>query len=148
MTLGLGEALGKVVVPGDVVGLAGDLGAGKTVLVKGLARGLGLAEADVTSPTFTLVQRYEGGRIPLVHADLYRIESEDELDEIGLWELAGEETVCAVEWIDRAPGAVAADRLELRVELEGDGAGRWIHADASGEVGRALLERWIAAIGA
>jgi tRNA threonylcarbamoyladenosine biosynthesis protein TsaE len=139
-TLALGEALGRVLSAGDVVGLDGDLGAGKTVFVKGIARGLGLDDLGVTSPTFTLVQRHEGGRLPLVHADLYRVEDVAELDEIGLWDQAGEDAVCAVEWIARAPKAVPADRLELRFEVDGDG--RWISATANGEASAALLARW------
>ena len=136
----MGESLGRVLGAGDIVGLDGDLGAGKTVFVKGIARGLGLEEAAVTSPTFTLVHRYEGGRLALVHADLYRIEEVEELDEIGLWDEASEDVVCAVEWLARAPGAVPGDRLELRITVEADV--RVIEAKATGEAARALLARW------
>lgn len=138
----MGEKLGRVALAGDVVGLDGDLGAGKTVFVKGIARGLGLREADVTSPTFTLMHRYEGGRLPLVHADLYRIEELEELDEIGLWDEAGEDVVAAVEWLSRAPAAVPGDRLELAIRVEGEVRG--VDARATGDASARWLARWLA----
>src|SRR5439155_7242678 len=83
--------LARLVEPGDVIGLVGELGAGKTLFVKGLAAGLGLDPRYVSSPTFTLIQSYSGGRLPLHHVDLYRLEQAAELDELGLPELlAGE----------------------------------------------------------
>ncbi|HTM21868.1 MAG TPA: tRNA (adenosine(37)-N6)-threonylcarbamoyltransferase complex ATPase subunit type 1 TsaE, partial [Kofleriaceae bacterium] len=79
-TLALGERLGRAAAAGDLIGMIGDLGAGKTLLVQGIAAGLALPEAvKVTSPTFTLINEYRGGRMPLYHCDLYRIEREREL---------------------------------------------------------------------
>ena len=95
-TVELGALLGRVAGPGTVILLDGELGAGKTAFVRGLAAGLGAPDDDVSSPTFTLVQEYRGGRMPLVHADLYRIEGGD-ADDLGLDELGGEGVV-AVEW--------------------------------------------------
>jgi tRNA threonylcarbamoyladenosine biosynthesis protein TsaE len=85
---------------GDVLALVGDLGAGKTEFVKGLAAGLG-STAVVTSPTFTLIHEYRGGRLPLFHMDFYRLSSEDELDEIGFEDYLSRPGICAVEWANR-----------------------------------------------
>src|ERR1051325_11702570 len=97
----LARRLGAELRAGDVIGLAGHLGAGKTVFVKGLADGLGVDPVRVSSPTFTLINEYRGGRLSLHHIDLYRLERASELTELGLWEIVGAEGVCAIEWIDR-----------------------------------------------
>jgi len=87
---------------GSVVALTGDLGSGKTEFVKGLVAGLG-SSAQATSPTFTLIHEYLGGRIPLYHMDLYRLTSEDELDEIGFDDYLSRPGICAIEWPNRFP---------------------------------------------
>ncbi len=120
----LGERIGLVLQPGDVLGLDGPLGAGKTSLVQGLARGLGVPKhVAVGSPTFTLVNQYTGrsagaAALPLTlyHVDLYRLKTEQELDELGLWEAAESGGVMAVEWLSRFPAALPADRLELTLD--------------------------------
>ena len=109
-------ALAATLVAGDVVLLHGDLGAGKTVFVKGLAEGLGLDPDAVTSPTFTLVHQYSGGRLPLVHLDLYRIDYID-LDDVGFDPALAESGVLVVEWAERLrhdlPGAVTVRITDL-----------------------------------
>lgn len=120
------RALAVTLGPGDLVLLDGDLGAGKTVFVQGLAEGLGVDPRQVTSPTFTLVHEYGGGRLPLQHLDLYRLDAV-ELDEVGLDTDLAASGVVAVEWAERllrpAPGAVRVrlttvsdHRRELRVD--------------------------------
>ncbi len=109
-------ALAATLVAADVVLLHGDLGAGKTVFVKGLAEGLGLDPDAITSPTFTLVHQYTGGRLPLVHLDLYRIER-IELDEVGFDPALADAGVLVVEWAERlsheVPGAVVVRISDL-----------------------------------
>ncbi len=96
-----GEELGLKLQPGAVVALRGDLGAGKTAFVRGLARGLGI-HSGVSSPTFTVVNEYEGGRCPLFHFDLYRLENEQELLDIGWDDYLARGGVIALEWSERA----------------------------------------------
>jgi tRNA threonylcarbamoyladenosine biosynthesis protein TsaE len=99
-TSALGRELASTLSAGDVVLLSGELGAGKTALVRGLAEGLGVPRDDVSSPTFTLIQEYRGGRLTLFHVDLYRIEDPREFDELGLDEIA-EDGVLAIEWAEK-----------------------------------------------
>jgi len=101
-TIALGRDLATRLGPGSVVLLFGDLGAGKTAFVRGLAEGLGVARDEVSSPTFTLIQEYRGGRLPLLHVDLYRLDKPREIDDLGLEEL-GLESVVAIEWAERLP---------------------------------------------
>jgi tRNA threonylcarbamoyladenosine biosynthesis protein TsaE len=112
-----GERLARVLRPGDVVLLYGELGAGKTAFVRGLARGLGVPADTVSSPTFTLIQEYGGGRLPLHHVDLYRLEPAEVAD-LGLDELVGGEGAMAVEWADRWPDR-PIDAIEVRLAHAG-----------------------------
>src|SRR5687768_13234484 len=136
----LGEALGRQVAPGDAVALVGDLGAGKTVFVQGLAAGLGYPGA-VTSPTFTLIHVYQGGRATLYHADLYRLERAEELEDVGLDDIFRQEGVAVVEWADRFPAVLPEDRLEVRLEAAGPDQRR-VTASARGARAAALLDGW------
>jgi len=140
-TADLGRALARAVDParGLFVALVGPLGAGKTVLVKGAASGLGIDPAIVSSPTFVLANRHEG-RLPLVHADLYRIESEGELLAAGFLDWLEPGVLVVAEWGDRFPDALPQDRLELRIERTGE-TGRRIEARALGPEARDALER-------
>ncbi|MBR4099032.1 MAG: tRNA (adenosine(37)-N6)-threonylcarbamoyltransferase complex ATPase subunit type 1 TsaE [Clostridium sp.] len=113
-TEALGERLGQALDPGAVLAYTGDLGAGKTAFTRGLARGLGVKDR-VTSPTFTIVNEYEGGRLPLFHFDLYRLGGEDELFEIGWEDYLARGGVCAVEWSENAAGAL--DDPIIRIDI-------------------------------
>jgi tRNA threonylcarbamoyladenosine biosynthesis protein TsaE len=99
-TAGVGRDLASGLAAGSVVLLHGDLGAGKTAFVRGLAEGLGVPVENVSSPTFTLMQEYRGGRVPLVHVDLYRLDDPREIDDLGLEEI-GETCVLAIEWAEK-----------------------------------------------
>src|SRR5712671_7265026 len=126
-TAAVGRELAATLSAGDVLLLYGDLGAGKTAFVKGLAEGLGVSRDEVSSPTFTLVQEYRGGRLTLFHVDLYRIEDPREIDDLGLDELA-EEGVLAIEWAEKL-GGDRRSRYERAVIVriqQGDGDTRII----------------------
>ena len=117
-TLALGERLAKTLTPGTFVLLHGDLGAGKTAFVRGLAAGLGIDPDEVSSPTFVLVQQYRGP-VPLTHVDLYRLDSAAAVDDLGLEELAAG-GVLAVEWAERLPRPVDGS-VSVKIEdLGGD----------------------------
>jgi tRNA threonylcarbamoyladenosine biosynthesis protein TsaE len=115
-TTDAGRALAERLSAGDVLLLYGDLGAGKTAFVRGLALGLGASEDDVSSPTFTLVQEYRGGRLTLFHADLYRLTAVEAAD-LGLDEI-GEEGVLAIEWADRLD-LPPSPAITIRIESPG-----------------------------
>lgn len=117
-TAAAGERLASALQAGDVVLLYGELGAGKTAFVRGLARGLGAAPDEVSSPTFTLIQEYGGGRLPLHHVDLYRLEPA-EVEDLGLDELIDSGGVVAVEWAERW-GSWPAGAIEVRLEYAGE----------------------------
>ena len=104
-TENLGAALGKILKPGTVLAYRGDLGAGKTAFTRGLARGLGYKD-PVTSPTYTIVNEYLGGRLPLFHFDMYRLSSSDDLWDIGWEDYLERGGVCAVEWSENVDDAM------------------------------------------
>ena len=114
-TLKLGEIIGKSLNPGSIIALVGDLGAGKTVLVKGIAKGLGVDE-EPNSPTFVIMNQYEG-RIPLYHFDLYRVSSEEELFGIGYDEFFFGEGVAAVEWADRVQNVFPEHTIKIEIKI-------------------------------
>ena len=118
-----GEKLADRLVPGDVILLEGELGAGKSELARGIAKGLGVTET-VTSPSFTILNVYESGRVPLYHFDWYRLESEEELYELGMDEYLGGDGIALVEWPGRCPEAVPEDCLLIRIESEGENVRR------------------------
>jgi tRNA threonylcarbamoyladenosine biosynthesis protein TsaE len=134
----LGMYLGQVITDPAVILLNGDLGAGKTCLTQGIARGLGVPEGEaITSPTYTLMNLYQG-RLPLYHFDLYRLVDTDELEELGMEEYLPGEGVAVVEWADRFEG-LCPSYLEIRICHRGLDL-RTIHFHAVGTTGRNLLE--------
>lgn len=113
-TEAVGEELARTLTPGTVIAFTGDLGAGKTAFTRGLARGLGIDER-VTSPTFTIVNEYQGGRLPLFHFDMYRLESAEELFDIGWEDYLRRGGVCAVEWSEKVAEALPdCVRIDVR----------------------------------
>ena len=119
-TARLGAAVARALRPGEAVCLSGPLGAGKSTLARGLVRALTTPHEDVPSPTFTIVQFYDGLQYPLAHFDLYRLERADEAFEIGLDE-ALEEGAAVIEWPERLGGRLPADRLDIEIAIDGEG---------------------------
>ena len=115
-TQALGQKLASRLAPGDVIAYFGDLGAGKTAFTRGLAQGLGITD-PVTSPTYTIVNEYLSGRIPLFHFDMYRLSSSDELFDIGWEDYLSRGGVCAVEWSENVEDAL---QDAIRVTIEKD----------------------------
>lgn len=116
-TAAFGERLGRDARPGEVYCLSGDLGVGKTVFTKGFARGLGVSEM-VTSPTFAIMNSYEGERLPLYHFDVYRISGGDELEETGCADYFYGGGVCLVEWAETVRDAIPEDAVWIRMEKD------------------------------
>ena len=114
----VGEALGKVLKPGTILAYEGDLGAGKTAFTRGLAKGLGAVE-QVTSPTYTIVNEYLSGRMPLFHFDMYRLHSSDDLWDIGWEDYLDRGGVCAVEWSENVEDAMEG-AIRVSIEKLGD----------------------------
>lgn len=130
-TLGLGELISELLPAPKLVVLRGDLGMGKTTLVRGVAAAIGAATEDVTSPTFTLMHEYRGRRVRLIHLDLYRLETEREIEGIGLWEIAdAPDALVMIEWGDRF--ASVMDRADAEISI----------TEGEVENERLLLVRW------
>ena len=121
----VGRRLAEKLDAGSVIAFTGDLGAGKTAFTGGLAEGLGVTDR-VTSPTFNLVNEYEGGRIPLFHFDLYRLDSADDLFDIGWEDYLARGGVCAVEWSERAEEALEGDVIRVHIARGSDDNSRVI----------------------
>ena len=121
-TEAIGAALGNIIKPGTVIAYRGDLGAGKTAFTRGLARGLGCTEI-VTSPTYTIVNEYLGGRVPLFHFDMYRLRSSDDLFDIGWDDYLDRGGVCAVEWSENVDDAME-DAIYITIEKLGEDSRR------------------------
>jgi tRNA threonylcarbamoyladenosine biosynthesis protein TsaE len=133
----LGEKIGKVLEPGMVIALIGELGAGKTTLTKGIARGLGVTGL-VHSPTFTLIHEH-AGRLPVYHFDLYRLESPRELEEVGYDGYLYGEGVCIIEWAEKALTLLPPDHLEITIT--GEDERRTFEMCAAGPNSAAVLDR-------
>ena len=116
-TFALGEKIGRTALPGQIYTLTGDLGVGKTVLTQGVAAGLGIREA-VSSPTFTIVQVYEEGRLPFYHFDVYRIGDVEEMDEIGYEDYFYGDGVCLIEWADLIEEILPEHYTQIQIEKD------------------------------
>lgn len=136
----LASTLAPYLHAGDVVILTGDLGAGKTQFVQGVAAGLGVS-GEVTSPTFNILLAYEGGALPLYHFDLYRLEDAAQLDDIAYYETIEGEGASFVEWGEKFPEAMPYGYLEITIGVAEDGS-RKVQAHAYGDRARRLLFVW------
>ena len=123
-TFHLGRTIGQQLEGGELLLLEGDLGLGKTVLARGIAAGLGISADDVTSPSFTLVQEYSGGRAPMFHVDLYRLETPDDIESIGLADILSSQAAVVVEWGERLPDRYKVDAVVIRLHDVGEGSRR------------------------
>ncbi len=136
-----GRCLGKVLETGCVIGLVGDLGAGKTCFVKGIAGGLNdIPEREVTSPTFTIIQEYDG-KIPLYHFDAYRLEGSEDLTDIGFDDYVEGQGVSVIEWADNISDALPEERLLIDIELAGEND-RCFKCGAKGVKHEAVLDEF------
>ena len=128
-TAAVGAECARTAAMGDIFALTGDLGAGKTQFVKGFVAGIG-ADAEVTSPTFTLIHEYSGGRLPVYHFDFYRLETADEVARLGLDEYLFGDGLCVIEWADRFPDLLPPHSrwISLQVQSESERAIRGVEA--------------------
>ena len=135
----LGQAIGRTLRGGETIALYGPLGAGKTALVRGIARGMGAESTAVTSPTFVMIHEYQG-RLPLAHVDLYRLRSPRDLESTGLVDYFSGSTVTAVEWADKGTHVLPSDRLDIELTHRAVRR-RVIRLRATGPVSGGLLSR-------
>ena len=138
-TQNIGEQLGRSLTSGLTIAMDGQLGSGKTQLARAICRGLGVAEDQVNSPTFVIMQSYTGGRLPVCHFDTYRMGDLDEFLAIGAEEyLNDSDIVCLIEWAEIVSPVLPADRLSIRIEQTG-AESREMVLSASGQVSESLL---------
>ena len=138
-TQAIGRALGRLLEPGDVIALVGQLGAGKTCLTRGIAEGVGANPDIVTSPTFVLINEYQGF-IPLYHFDAYRLRSADDMHALGCEEYFDGNGACLIEWADRVEECLPDEHLRVTIEVSGP-AERTIRFEPRGERYRELVEK-------
>ncbi|MDM8535325.1 tRNA (adenosine(37)-N6)-threonylcarbamoyltransferase complex ATPase subunit type 1 TsaE [Desulfobacterales bacterium HSG17] len=138
-TMNFGEKTGRLIQKPLGIALLGDMGAGKTVFCKGLAKGLEVPPAFlITSPTYTLIHEYPG-RLPFFHMDLYRIENTTDFDELGLFELIDGKGVSAVEWAERLDETEIEDFLKIKFEINASDTDRMLHLSAGGQIATDLI---------
>lgn len=144
----LGEALGEALAPGDIVGLSGPLGAGKTRLSRAIGAGAGVVQGTVVnSPTFTILNVYDTADCPIFHLDLYRLTGTDDLESVGLPDMLEGHGILLVEWFDTFPDAFPADHLHIRIEISGEGKRQFTltaHGDASSDLLEEFRSVWSA----
>lgn len=136
-TESFGCAIGKLLQGGEVLALIGELGVGKTALIRGIVAGLDVPADSVTSPTFMIVHEYQG-RLPIIHIDLYRLQKPDEADSIGLSDYFTDDVVVAIEWADRFVQLLPEDRLEVKLAHR-TRTSRAVRLEATGSRSRSLL---------
>lgn len=136
----LAGALARASCPGLTIGLVGNLGTGKTRFTQGFCVALGISAEEVTSPTFVLIQEYEG-KLPVFHLDTYRLKDADEFDALGIYEMFESDGVCLVEWANRFPSSMPHDALWINIKAVGDNA-RQFTVHATGPVSRKVLRCW------
>jgi tRNA threonylcarbamoyladenosine biosynthesis protein TsaE len=136
-TESFGHAIGRLLRGGEVLALIGELGVGKTALVRGIVGGLGVPATSVTSPTFMIVHEYQG-RLPVIHIDLYRLQRLEETESIGLSDYFTDDVAVAIEWADRFPQLLPEDRLEVRL-VHRTRTTRRARLEARGSRSRSLL---------
>ncbi|MBC7805640.1 MAG: tRNA (adenosine(37)-N6)-threonylcarbamoyltransferase complex ATPase subunit type 1 TsaE [Akkermansiaceae bacterium] len=142
-TQAVAARLAVLLRPGDVLTLSGDLGAGKTTFTRGLVAALGVPAQAVTSPTFTLLHEYRGGRLPVYHADAYRLTQTTDADDIGLTEVIDTgDGVAVVEWAERIIAALPAERLEIMLEDTASDDSRAVTLTGRGERWATLTQEW------
>lgn len=139
-TIKLGNVLGSVLEAGDVVCLNGDLGAGKTLLSKSIAEGMGIEPEDVTSPTFAIMNIYDSGSIPIYHFDWYRLNDVDELYDIGYEEYLDSDGVCIIEWADLFKEELPEGYLDINIAISSKG-GRTLKMTTHGKRYEAISEK-------
>ncbi|HWV37776.1 MAG TPA: tRNA (adenosine(37)-N6)-threonylcarbamoyltransferase complex ATPase subunit type 1 TsaE [Vulgatibacter sp.] len=138
-TRAMGERLAAALRPGDFIGLAGALGAGKTLLSRAICEALGVPSGEIASPTFAIVHPYRGGRLPVQHADLYRVSDFDELYATGFLDLVDGNAVAIVEWIDRVPEAAPPEWLRIELRHDEEPRSRTALVQGFGARGEALV---------
>jgi len=137
-TINIGKVIARNLQKGDIVCLFGELGSGKTVLIKGLAWGLGIERRKVISPSFVLIRRYSTAKIPLYHFDLYRLKRIEEILALGYEEYFYDDGITVVEWADRLKYLLPKEYLKIKLSIKSDSQ-RLLHIDAFGKHYRGLL---------
>jgi len=139
-TIRIGKSIGSLLLPGDVVALAGELGTGKTQFIKGLAVGLGIGKPTyISSPSFTLINEYKG-KIPFYHIDLFRLRAEKEAEDLGLEEYFQSGGITAIEWADRIPSLLPREMLWIQISYTGENT-RSLEIIGKGKRYEALINR-------
>ena len=137
----LGSFLATQLKPGDIIDLSGDLGAGKTFFTRSIAEAMGVSEEEISSPTFSLVQEYDG-RIKLYHCDFYRLKNWDEVEDIGIYDWLGKDNISILEWASRFSEFLPEDYLKISITRGENEEGRIFEFSPVGETWKVRIEEW------